>query len=115
MTTISARIDAESAAFEAHARSQNQGELDALIERMAAAARPMGERGKQMDVLAVRMEPERRTADKAMRALLDAARARGLARPVPRTCPPTHCTSIPPPRTAGPPPGRPPPGQACPS
>jgi len=61
-----------------------QQSMKEIGQRMDEAGKPMKALGQQMNVLGKQMEQEGKTADKTMRALIQEAMARGLAKPVPQ-------------------------------
>ena len=74
----SARLAAHEARLEAvHAR------LEALGREMDLAARPMDALGRQMDALGEEHERHAKVAEREMKALIDEAVGRGLAKPAP--------------------------------
>ncbi|HEU4852938.1 MAG TPA: M56 family metallopeptidase [Telluria sp.] len=85
MAAVEKQIEAQSDAFEKTVVSQADNHMEAIGKRMEVASKPMEALGEKMDALGERMEVESRAADKAMRALIEDARARGLARPAPRS------------------------------
>jgi len=58
--------------------------MKAIGQRMDAAGKPMDAIGKKMDALGKQMDQEGKAADKTMRALIQEAMARGLAKPAPQ-------------------------------
>ena len=82
---IEDKIEAESKAFEKAAERIAETQMDQIGKQMDLAGRPMDELGKKMDALGERMETEGAAAESAMRALIDDAFTRGLARPAPRS------------------------------
>ncbi len=63
---------------------QAQQSMDEIGRRMGDAGKPMDALGKKMGALGKEMERETHAADKTVRALIQDARAKGLAKPVPR-------------------------------
>ncbi len=60
-----------------------EASMEEIGKRMNEAGKPMDALGKQMNLLGKQMERESRTADKAVRALIREAMAKGLASPAP--------------------------------
>lgn len=63
---------------------QAQQSMDEIGRRMSEAGKPMDAIGKKMGALGKEIERESKAADKTVRALIRAARERGLAKPVPQ-------------------------------
>ena len=82
---IEARIESESRAFEKAAERIADTQMEQIGKQMELAGRPMDELGKKMDALGERMEAESTAAEAAVRAVIEDAVARGLARPAPRS------------------------------
>lgn len=82
---IEAKIEAESKAFEKAAERIADGQMEQIGKQMELAGRPMDELGKKMDALGERMDAESRAAESAVRAVIEDAVSRGLARPAPRS------------------------------
>jgi hypothetical protein len=57
--------------------------MEAVSSQMKEAGKPMQALGKKMEVLGKQIDAEARTAEKAMRALIKDAMAKGLAAPAP--------------------------------
>jgi beta-lactamase regulating signal transducer with metallopeptidase domain len=71
------------AAHESEGQRRARASMDEVGKRMNEAGKPMDELGKKMDVLGKQMDRESKTADKAMRALIRDAMAKGLAQQAP--------------------------------